>query len=799
MPEDQSNAVKQPDSQPRQQQIDLENWCRNIGADRALAPGWEKGAANCLADRVVAIYLKKVREIYRKSRHSPGRQQHIWDLMHSERAVDHVAVESLVYVLSRIDGDMSANQLGLTLGKRAEYVLWLTHPSWGRSQHLRGLKLASNNDLGMGLMLKRLRDQGFRKAASYQPLKQVERAALGRFFIECIAESTKLIETFIQVRQMRKKRMVRPTALYWEFQSRWKQALKLFRPLRLPMLVPPKPWTGHSDGGYLTMATSVSTVDWERWPEVSKRMLPCVLGSINLLQSVPHVLDHQQMAVAQALWNLGHPVGGLPKRERLEEPVDQWYKEQGLGPSAYWKAVWQWKSDQRKDPARSSFIHAAIAYEKLKGAEVLHWVWSMDHRGRLYAKGAQLNPQNGDHFRSMVQFQEQSPIKGHEKQFAWSIGDAYGIQQDWAKRQEYLSRLSVVIGRCGEDPLGNLAYIQSAKEPFRFLQLCRDWHGYLNDPGYTSGTIHWLDQTCSGWGHVACLTGDAVLAQYTNVTGHAPADLYMGLGRLVESRIKWLAEQDETDPKVTQCLVWWREHEIPRSLWKKVLMPVIYGRSYQSLAETISFYLRDEISDFLNEQGIRVLDLARVLASTTNNVLKEALPNVRDLSRWLAKLSSMQIDAGLRPYWFTPNGLAVECYSTDTMYDRIELNLAGRKIAISLREAKAQLPNKAKTAKKLVPDYIHSHDAAFLQRFVSHWGSYKHPISCVHDCFGTTLEHGSTMRKELNDQWHRFYSVDYLTRHQGMVQALLGKEVPAPPIVGTLDRNKVGENPHLFS
>ena len=98
-----------------------------------------------------------------------------------------------------------------------------------------------------------------------------------------------------------------------------------------------------------------------------------------------------------------------------------------------------------------------------------------------------------------------------------------------------------------------------------------------------------------------------------------------------------------------------------------------------------------------------------------------------------------------------------------------------------------------------MPDYIHSHDAAFLQRFVSHWGSYKHPISCVHDCFGTTLEHAGTLRKELNDQWHRFYSVDYLTRHQGMVEILLGKEVPAPPIVGTLDRNKVGENPHLFS
>ena len=48
----------------------------------------------------------------------------------------------------------------------------------------------------------------------------------------------------------------------------------------------------------------------------------------------------------------------------------------------------------------------------------------MDHRGRLYSKGAQLNPQGPDHFRSLVQFQERSPIKGHEKAFAWSLGEA---------------------------------------------------------------------------------------------------------------------------------------------------------------------------------------------------------------------------------------------------------------------------------------------------------------------------------------------------------------------------------------
>jgi hypothetical protein len=60
------------------------------------------------------------------------------------------------------------------------------------------------------------------------------------------------------------------------------------------------------------------------------------------------------------------------------------------------------------------------------------------------------------------------------------------------------------------------------------------------------------------------------------------------------------------------------------------------------------------------------------------------------------------------------------------------------------------------------------------------------------------LEHVETLRSELNDQWHRFYSVDHLRKHKEMVEVLLGEEVPDPPMVGTLDRSRIGENRYLF-
>ena len=166
---------------------------------------------------------------------------------------------------------------------------------------------------------------------------------------------------------------------------------------------------------------------------------------------------------------------------------------------------------------------------------------------------------------------------------------------------------------------------------------------------------------------------------------------------------------------------------------------MIYGRSFLSLTQTIMTFCHNELNNFLTPEGIRIVDLARVMGSVVTEVVKEALPNVRDLARWLGKVAVMQIDAGMRPYWFTPNGMAIESYASETRTDEIELYLAGRTVKCSVRQADQRKPDRKKSVRKLVPDYIHSQDAAFLQRFVNHCSVYKHPINSIHDCFGTTL------------------------------------------------------------
>jgi DNA-directed RNA polymerase len=268
----------------------------------------------------------------------------------------------------------------------------------------------------------------------------------------------------------------------------------------------------------------------------------------------------------------------------------------------------------------------------------------------------------------------------------------------------------------------------------------------------------------------------------------------------VINRLKWIAENgdDPENERRARFAAWWLSNDPPRSFWKNALMPVIYGQTHMSMTNTISKYLRDEVQDFLADKDLRVHELASVMASIMLEVVKQALPNYLGLSKWLAKTAGLMMDKGMRPYWFTPNGLAVESYSETGDEDCIDLTLAGRIVKFQHTQGVPGRFNRKRTARRLVPDFVHSQDAAFMQRFVTHWRMYKQPISTVHDCFGTNLGSIGTMRKELNDQWARFYSINYLAKHRAMVEALIKAPVPEPPMLGTLDGSRIGENPFLF-
>ena len=131
------------------------------------------------------------------------------------------------------------------------------------------------------------------------------------------------------------------------------------------------------------------------------------------------------------------------------------------------------------------------------------------------------------------------------------------------------------------------------------------------------------------------------------------------------------------------------------------------------------------------------------------------------------------------------------------------LVMSGKRMSFSVRDEVDEVDHK-RSAQGLAANYLHALDAAFLERFVYHWGTcYKRPIVTVHDCFGTTLENVSLMRKELCDQFNRFYSEDHGFKPTMFAIANLNpkdkSKVPAFPLVDDLSLTEIGQNPFLFS
>jgi len=778
-----------------QTEVALEQWSRALGYERSLNAGWERAAGGVLLNALAGEYVAYLKEIIKRSRYSAGKFGHLNEYLQDEDTVIQCGLWTLTFLLGNTYDEIKHAKLCGMIGAKCEYIAWLNHPHWKGSWHLSGLGFANGGDLGMEAIKKLMTSQQLGVAMEkYVPLKQIERSAIGAFYVETFVEGTKMAELYVKKSINQHAKMLRYTDAYWKFLANYKQSMSLFRAAYMPMVITPNPYQNWADGGYCSIASAVSTVPVETWPEHIRKAQPCVLGAINRLQCEPLAFDPVVPALVAQAWERGHRIGSLPKRECMAEPIK--FKESNL---AFAKRIFQWKADCRSNGMRAKYVNFAIAKQKLDEiSDQFFLVWHMDHRGRLYSRGSQINYLGSDWARQSIDFATKALVRGNEDELMFAIAQSCGEKGIMGNQlREWFESKKNLVNEVGADPHGTIGLWSGIKEPWRFVKLAVDYYQAGKDPEYKTGTPFQLDQTTSGYGHLACLTRDEWLADLTNITGDEMMDLYLGIGEIVMDRVH--ADIDtEQDPKRLAALKWWRDHEPGRALFKTCIMPMIYGATYISVNDAVSAYLKNELSCFVDDEGLRVGDISYVMAQYIYYSAKESLPQLRALGNWLTKIATAMIDAGYRPHWHTPNGLRVESYATvRNIKDEVVLYISNR--SITIRPQVSDHPDskgRVKPGRQLAADFVHSYDAAFLQRFVYSW---YHPIVTVHDCFATTIDKAGLMRRELNEQWSRFYSVDHLTQYWGYASIKTARELPPPPIVGTLKTIDIGSNPYLFS
>ena len=414
------------------QQVELEKWCFQVGAERLLSGKWEAGASNFLLQHCASDYLNAVFQWVGQARVRPKTLGHVIDMLgDDDETIAKVALEALSFVLD-INDSLKKTTLSAAIGRRSEFVLYLCHPIWGSELHLKGLQLVCGRSMGMEVMRRRLTADGFRKAEAYKTFTRSERMALGTVLLELISQTTGLIEFEKRpVGPAREAYFVKRTDKWWQFLSDWKTNLTQ-RPTTIPMLTPPRDWSGLTDGGFETIRTALSPVSWEQWEQVKQTLDPCFLNAVNYLQSVAWSLNREQVALQQEVWRLGRSIGSLPPRDRMERPGVSAEQKQDFSPEAkrdYWASFYRWKADQRLNSSRAKFLHGQATINRLGDADRFYLAWHSDHRGRLYQRSSHLTYTGGsDVFRSQLQFADGrgSCIKSHLPDFAHALGDAAG-------------------------------------------------------------------------------------------------------------------------------------------------------------------------------------------------------------------------------------------------------------------------------------------------------------------------------------------------------------------------------------
>jgi DNA-directed RNA polymerase len=756
-------------------------------------------------------YLVSVDEAVAYGQLHPGRFHKLWALFLDRRQLHLTALEALSFVIDFIPADRNSirrTAMAPILGKHLEYAAFLAHPvmrdGWNSKRHIELLRVLGGHNLGFAAMQQRLTAKGFALAKVQARLTDSEQVGLGMLFLQLLLPLgvvEQRSETSWVGGQPRKQLYVTFTEPFWERLALWRNARQI-APRHAPMAVPAVPWAGPGDGGYLGLPglLSMAFKTDADWSFHCSKIQPAVLGSVNRLQRQPWMLDSKQIDLAREIWQRDIPVGEIPKRDRMMEPREEDFP---MGKrTEYWEAQHRYNRDRRRDPNRLRLVASVVLTERLlaDGAP-LHFVHHMDSRGRIYPRGGGFSYSSGELYRSWFLWPLGAPVRGNEQVLANALASYRGTgstgQQALAEAIDDRQLLAAI----GDDPLSNLALWEGAKSPFRLVQAAREWVAYCRDQSHLTGLVVGIDQASSGFCHVAALCRSTDMARLANVIGEEKSDPYTLIGEVTRQRMREAMDDPDTEPGKANAIEWWLNHWPGRKTWKAIVMPVVYGRTHNSIHRHLVDYLAELIGSFYTPEGFAVVKLAHVLGMKAYWATADTLPEVARWRLWVGEYTKRWLKAGVYARWPTPNGLIVDRVSRESSLVTYTLPIKGRKVSFTGRkQGGLKIPSHYGG---FSADIVHSFDAALAQRIVHSWPEDR-PIGSLHDCWLTDLSSLNKLHQHALNQFHRLYQVDWLDEiDQYQLEFLPRQEgdrkTSTKPPKGDLDIALIGMNRHMFS
>ena len=583
----------------------------------------------------------------------------------------------------------------------------------------------------------------------------------------------------------------------------------------LPMLIPPKPWQGYTQGGFLNQRLSVVRM----FPEFTQThdycRLACKSGDMDQLFAGLDILGRTKWKVNRRVfdvmlqvWNTGKEMAGFPPADFDVEYPDPPPPD---APAATLRLHKSRVIDLRNlyNGMHSNRCFANFQMEVAKAFlnDEFYLPHNLDFRGRAYPIPPYFNHMGADNCRGLMLFGEGKPLG--PVGLYWlriQLANVYGFDKaSLADRQQWTIDHMDDVRDSTTDPLGGRRWWLKAEDPWQCLATCFELNSALNSPNpeeYVSHLPVHQDGTCNGLQHYAALGGDELGARQVNLEpGSKPSDIYTAVAQMVAEDVAQDVAQDLDHPMAKLL-----HGKISRKIVKQTVMTNVYGVTKVGAQQQVCKHLEDvhpemfalkrhymragvyvaskifaalakmfngasAIQDWLGESGARISmsitpdQINALVESRRSDPLAHKLDPQRDQWRLrpVACKSIVNEFARFRSsiIWTTPLKMPVVQPYRKHGVKRVETHLQG----VHLTDPSVADPvDKRKQLQAFAPNFIHSLDATHMMLSALACHAHGLTFASVHDSFWTHAADVPAMNRVLRDAFVRMHAEDIMGR-----------------------------------
>ena len=729
--------------------------------------------------------------------------------------------------------------------------------SWLRSSMDNGISKRVRSSYRIAYAVHRMHAQG------YNGLKWDKQScvAFGAKILEMVIKGSAYFEMVDQY--IDKKKITSLVASEW-FEKAWENNENRLVETAIkytPTIIPPKPWTTPYDGGYYGAATLgvhlirlKEVVQTKELREYTRKLgavdLANIYNILNHMQETPFVINKRILQVLKDIYASGGELGGIPRTSpyatlpKLPDDVDM----DVLKEHKRKQVAIHLQESARKSRALRAYIALQTA-EKCAQYEKIYFPWNIDYRGRCYPIPTAISPQGDDIQKALLLFAEPSPLASDADTKWLAIHGANLAGRDklpFAGRVAWIEEHEEQIKASAADPLGYTWWSEVAKNdyPMEFLSFCLEWTrlcAYKDEHGTAAGFVTGLpiafDGTCSGLQHFSGLLRDEIGGAAVNLL---PSDNVQDIYSIVADKVNTVLLKDaqsgtadgykydkqgnvvndqEGKPRIvygTKTLAqnWvsfnrlkYSQDGITRKVCKRSVMTLAYGSKLYGFKENLlSDIIKPFVLDHPDENPfVSPIQAATYMARLIWDAVGTTVVKAVEGMAWLQKVAELICKEGHVVTWTTPNGLPVQqnymCLTQEVM--KLRFNRA--RVRFYTQVEQEGVVDTRRQAQGISPNFIHSMDAAHLQRVVNaEYSKGNTNFMMIHDSFGTDAAHAGQLFKTIREEFIGLYKdQNYLQDFLEQVSYLINDDdlnkIPKIPRFGTLDLEEVKKSDFCFA